>query len=109
MHFSAASRCGFDGQLPTSPGLGLTARAPAAALVVFLAMLFPAVCASSDLPYPRSTLIERMVWHWDTHTVAAPGSDLWPVTWGPDGDMYTAWGDGGGFGGSDREGRVSLG
>src|SRR5208282_779598 len=35
--------------------------------------------------------------------------DLWPVTWGPDGNLYVAWGDGGGFGGSDSDGRVSMG
>jgi hypothetical protein len=87
----------------------MTARDPAAALLVFLALFCPAVCAPSALPYPRSTRIERLVWHWDTHAAAAPGSDLWPLTWGPDGDLYTAWGDGGGFGGSDRDGRVSLG
>jgi hypothetical protein len=39
----------------------------------------------------------------------APGSDIWPLTWGADGDLYTAWGDGGGFGGSDVRGRVSIG
>jgi hypothetical protein len=37
------------------------------------------------------------------------GSDLWPLTWGPDGQLYAAWGDGGGFGGSDTDGRVSMG
>jgi len=45
----------------------------------------------------------------DTYTTAAPGSDLWPVTWGPDNHLYSAWGDGGGFGGSDSDGRVSMG
>ena len=49
---------------------------------------------------------------WDfAHLVRqAHGSDLWPVTWGADGDVYTGWGDGGGFeGDSDSRGRVSLG
>jgi hypothetical protein len=49
------------------------------------------------------------VWHWETYTTAAPGSDLWPVTWGPDDHLYAAWGDGGGFGGTDSDGRVALG
>lgn len=61
------------------------------------------------LPYPPSTFIQKIVWHWDTYATAAPGSDLWPVTWGPDGHLYAAWGDGGGFGGSDTDGRVALG
>ncbi len=60
-------------------------------------------------PYPRSGLIQRITWHWDTYTSAAPGSDLWPVTWGPDEHLYAAWGDGGGFGGSDSDGRVAMG
>jgi hypothetical protein len=40
---------------------------------------------------------------------AAPGSDLWPLTWGEDDHLYVAWGDGGGFGGTDQDGRVALG
>lgn len=39
----------------------------------------------------------------------APGSDNWPVTWADDDRQYTAWGDGGGFGGTNNSGRVSLG
>lgn len=60
-------------------------------------------------PYPPSRVIQGITWHWETHRTAAPGSDLWPVTWGPDGHLYAAWGDGGGFGGSDSDGRVSMG
>ncbi len=60
-------------------------------------------------PYPRSQIIASVDWHWDTLTTAAPGSDLWPVAWGPDDNLYAAWGDGGGFGGSDSDGRVALG
>jgi len=37
----------------------------------------------------------------------ANGSDLWPVTWGKDGNVYTFFGDGGGFGGDNQRGRVS--
>jgi hypothetical protein len=54
-------------------------------------------------------VLQSIVWHWETYTNAATGSDLWPVTWGPDDQLYTAWGDGGGFGGSDTEARVALG
>jgi hypothetical protein len=39
----------------------------------------------------------------------APGSDNWAVTWAADGEQYTTWGDGGGFGGTNQEGRVSMG
>jgi len=54
-------------------------------------------------------VIESITWHWETRQTAALGSDLWPVTWGVDGSLYAAWGDGGGFGGSDEDGRVSMG
>ena len=64
---------------------------------------------ASAAPYPRSPVIESITWHWETLHSAAPGSDLWPVTWGADDNLYAAWGDGGGFGGTDQEGRVALG
>ena len=60
-------------------------------------------------PYPPSPVIKNITWHWETLRTAAPGSDLWPVTWAADGNLYVAWGDGGGFGGTDRDGRVALG
>lgn len=60
-------------------------------------------------PYPPSKFFQSLAWHWETHQTAALGSDLWPVTWGADGNIYAAWGDGGGFGGSDSLGRVGLG
>jgi hypothetical protein len=60
-------------------------------------------------PYPPSPVIAGITWHWQTHRTAAPGSDLWPVTWAADDQLYTAWGDGGGFGGTDQDGRVSMG
>jgi Domain of unknown function (DUF4185) len=54
-------------------------------------------------------MFRGVTWHWETYKTAALGSDLWPVTWGDDDALYTAWGDGGGFDGSDSLGRVSLG
>lgn len=60
-------------------------------------------------PYPPSPVIARVEFDWTTHRRAAPGSDNWPVTWADDGHQYTAWGDGGGFGGDNRRGRVTLG
>lgn len=64
---------------------------------------------ASAIPYPRSAVIKAITWHWETYTNAALGSDLWPVTWGADEHLYTAWGDGGGFGGSDTDSRVAMG
>lgn len=65
-------------------------------------------------PYPASKLTTGM--QWDFSTVLSHrkgiGSDIWPTTWGADGDLYAAWGDGGGFDGTESSaatGRVSLG
>lgn len=60
-------------------------------------------------PYPHSEVIDKIAWDWKTRQTAAPGSDLWPITWAADGSIFTAWGDGGGFGGTDQDGRVALG
>lgn len=74
------------------------------ALLVFLLVL-PAQSA----PYPPSPVIKSVSWDFANLVRLAPGSDLWPMTWGPDNNLYTSWGDGGGFGGTNRLGRVSLG
>ena len=60
-------------------------------------------------PYPDSGFITGVTFDWSTKRKAAPGSDNWPITWADDGHQYTSWGDGGGFGGSNGDGRVSLG
>ena len=73
------------------------------------AVFMSAAFAAPEPPYPHSTAIDSIEWHWETYTNGAIGSDLWPVTWGPDDNLYTAWGDGGGFGGSDSDGRVAMG
>lgn len=82
-------------------------------LLVFLIFYAPLNCTKTkDLkpPYKRSNLIEKIIWD-DPSTVVrkAPGSDNWPLTWTSDGHLYTCWGDGGGFGGTNTKGRVSLG
>jgi hypothetical protein len=56
-------------------------------------------------PYPKSPVIDTITFDVSTHTSAASGSDLWPVTWASDDNLYVSWGDGGGFTGS----RVSIG
>lgn len=59
--------------------------------------------------YPPSPVIAGVTFDDTTARTAAPGSDIWPITWADDGHLYTAWGDGGGFGGTNADGRVSLG
>jgi hypothetical protein len=60
-------------------------------------------------PYPASPGIARVEFDFSTHRRLAPGSDNWPTTWGSDGHLYSVWGDGGGFGGTNGTGRVLLG
>jgi hypothetical protein len=60
-------------------------------------------------PYPQSTVIAGVTFDDSTARPEAPGSDIWPITWAADGHLYTPWGDGGGFGGTNQNGRVSFG
>ena len=60
-------------------------------------------------PYPPSPVIAGIDFDQDTLVVAAPGSDQFGTTWAADGNLYAAWGDGGGFGGTNSQGRTSLG
>ncbi len=59
--------------------------------------------------YPPSPVIAGLSLDWSTHRRHALGSDNWQLTWADDDHQYGAWGDGGGFGGSNDEGRVGLG
>ena len=72
-------------------------------------MLLPEMVRAQGAPYPPSPVISDITFEWSSHERHAPGSDNWPITWADDGHQYTAWGDGGGFEGTNNEGRVSLG
>lgn len=81
-------------------------------LLAGLAFLLSGVAASGaepDPPYPRSDVLTGITFHQDTLQRHADGSDIWSCTWADDGNLYAAWGDGGGFGGTDKVGRASLG
>jgi hypothetical protein len=65
--------------------------------------------ASSLAPYPSSPVIQSVSFDRSSHNRLARGSDNWPITWADDGHQYASWGDGGGFGGTSSDGRVSLG
>lgn len=65
--------------------------------------------ARSEAPYPPSPVIANVTFDLATHERRAPGSDNWAITWSDDDHQYAAWGDGGGFGGTNSDGRVSLG
>jgi hypothetical protein len=72
-------------------------------------LLLASTARGDEPPYPPSPVIERVEFDFATHRRLAPGSDNWPVTWADDGNLYAAWGDGGGFGGTNNLGRVKLG
>lgn len=69
----------------------------------------PPASPNGDAPYCRSSHVESMSWDWAGGYTEPNGSDLWPVTWGRDGNVYTFFGDGGGFGGDNDRGRTSFG
>lgn len=87
--------------LPTLPLLLLSALSCAAEDRTYV--------APSSAPYAPSPVIVGITFDWSTHERRAPGSDNWPLTWAGDGHQYTSWGDGGGFGGTNDDFRVSLG
>jgi hypothetical protein len=96
-----------------SASAAANARAPALAVAIALTLVLPA-CTVGGIrkPYPQSRVVEAVRWDFSTVTSfrKALGSDLWPCAWAADGNLYCAWGDGGGFDGNDDHvGRVSLG
>jgi hypothetical protein len=64
---------------------------------------------TNDPPYEPSARIAAIEPDFSRLVLAALGSDNWAVTWAADDHQYAAWGDGGGFGGTAEDGRVSLG
>lgn len=82
----------------------------ASALILTAARVLPASTGNAAPATQPSPLIAGVTWDFASLIRRAHGSDLWPVTWAADGDVYCGWGDGGGFeGDSDSRGRVSLG
>jgi len=68
-----------------------------------------ASAASRRAPYPASRAITGISWAPKSEIIRkARGSDNWPITWGDDDAMYTAYGDGWGFMPKVR-GKLSLG
>jgi len=60
--------------------------------------LMQACLAAAAAPYPPSPVIRQIDWAPREQIIClAPDSDNWPLTWGDDDCLYTAWGDGAGF------------
>jgi hypothetical protein len=74
-----------------------------------LAVTTSAASANGDPAYCPSSVISGMTWNWSSGFNQQDGSDIWAQTWGGDGKEYTFFGDGGGFFGSDTNGRASFG
>ncbi|MCS7254369.1 MAG: serine hydrolase [Armatimonadota bacterium] len=56
------------------------------------------VKAVFEPPYPPSSFIKTILWAPKEKIIRmAKGSDNWPITWGDDDCLYTAYGDGWGF------------
>src|SRR5689334_12235511 len=77
--------------------------------MVAISPVLGATNGPAENPFPPSPLIRGITFDIARIQRAAAGSDLWPITWADDGDLYTSWGDGGGFGGTDTDGRVAVG
>src|SRR5450631_2946983 len=95
-----------------------TARVIGIAMLLFVsactpgALRKPQAGQGTETPYPFSRLVSGVTWDFSEIVPQrkALGSDLWPCAWAADGDLYCAWGDGGGFDGNDDNiGRVSVG
>ncbi len=100
--------CALSVHFLGGPTLAMT-RTMRIAILLGVLPFCSAVSTATAQPYPPSEVITGVTFDRATHIERAPGSDNWPVTWGDDGHQYTSWGDGGGFGGTNSAGRVSLG
>lgn len=103
-------------RIPSPRGRPREMGLPVLLLSIALFSLLPVAPSATEAdakpskpPYPPSKRIESIDWDFNHRVRRAPGSDLWPFTWAADDNLYTAWGDGGGFGGTNSDGRVSLG
>jgi hypothetical protein len=84
-------------------------RLASAALLVIAASCSGGGSGSGSAGSEAGGRVAGIVFDWSTYLELAPGSDNWPLTWCEDDHQYTSWGDGGGFGGTNLDGRVSLG
>lgn len=60
-------------------------------------------------PYPRSSVISGIIFDQSTLVKAAPGSDQFGYTTAANNNLYVAFGDGGGFRGTNSLNRASMG
>lgn len=96
----------YDSLIVVIPSLDIVAaragnswkRADGGHYDVLKPFLEPISAAAGKPPCPRSSHIRRIDWSpVSTIVRRARGSDNWPITWGDDDLLYTAYGDGRGF------------
>src|SRR6266699_2287935 len=70
-----------------------------AALIILVFTPRSGRCAEmTPMPLPQSPVIKKIQWApKEAIRRQAKGSDNWPMTWGDDDALYTAYGDGNGF------------
>jgi hypothetical protein len=66
-------------------------------IAILLGVCIPLNVNAATQPYPSSQIITNLAWDFGGMSRAAVGSDLFPLTWADDDNLYTAWGDGWGF------------
>ncbi len=76
---------------------------------ILILSIFGSIECSFSQPYLPSSVISGVTYDKKSKEQLAPGSDNFQVTWADDNHQYAAWGDGGGFGGTNLNGRVKLG
>ena len=67
-------------------------RAHALATLAILIAPVAVALAGTESPYPWGDL--SLTWRPSTYRFSGVGGDIWTVTWGADGQLHTAWGDG---------------
>ena len=78
--------------------MGQTMQGPNYMAAIEQHLLNPLMAALSAPPYPHSPKIRCVTFAPPAEVIRkAVGSDNWPITWGDDDALYTAYGDGWGF------------
>jgi hypothetical protein len=79
------------------------------AVLIISFFILSTLVNAQHAPYHESPVIYGVKFDWPSHIRLASGSDNWPITWAGDDNQYVVWGDGGGFGGTNKYGRSSIG
>lgn len=74
---------------------------------MFVSVCFGLRGYAAEPPYSPSAVIQGISFDDGKARTEAPGSDNWPIAWAANGHLYTSFGDGGGFGGTNSDSRVS--